>query len=177
MSVNPRHTLRRHQLDLLSHIQRAIRIIRVESFERIEDDGQSIIDNSEQVPGDDIRTGDHRRIGTQVVQRTTKPCRTNPLDHRLDADPSACLVRRPKRPVEHNEIPGQHAPQCTRASANWNTTLWRLGAVRVARTAGMMGEIVGLAASICAREVCSPREVYTQHLDELLELIGQGVPK
>ncbi len=46
-----------------------------------------------------------------------------------------------------------------------------LGTVRVMKTCGMMGEVVGKAASICAAENCSPRDVYEQHLDELLELL------
>jgi hypothetical protein len=45
-----------------------------------------------------------------------------------------------------------------------------LGTVRVMKTCGMMGEIVGKAASICARSDCTPRAVYADHLDELLEL-------
>ena len=46
-----------------------------------------------------------------------------------------------------------------------------LGTTRVMKTCGMMGEVVGKAASICALKDCSPRDVYEQHLDDLLELI------
>jgi hypothetical protein len=49
-----------------------------------------------------------------------------------------------------------------------------LGAVRVMRTTGCMGEIVGMAASICKKHDCSPREVYGQHLDELRALMAVG---
>jgi hypothetical protein len=49
-----------------------------------------------------------------------------------------------------------------------------LGPVRVMRTCGMMGEIVGMAASICRTHGCSPRDVYTHHLDELKSLMTQG---
>ncbi|MEM6979902.1 MAG: FAD-dependent oxidoreductase [Planctomycetota bacterium] len=45
-----------------------------------------------------------------------------------------------------------------------------LGTVRVMKTCGMMGEVVGKAASICALENCRPRDVYESHLDSLLEL-------
>jgi hypothetical protein len=34
-----------------------------------------------------------------------------------------------------------------------------LGTIRVMRTCGMMGEVVGKAASICVKENCTPREV------------------
>ena len=42
-----------------------------------------------------------------------------------------------------------------------------LGGVRVMRTCGTMGEIVGMATSICRRHSCNPRDVYTRHLSEL----------
>ena len=46
-----------------------------------------------------------------------------------------------------------------------------LGTVRVMKTCGMMGEVVGRAASICIKEDCLPRDVYKSHLDDLIELI------
>ncbi len=49
-----------------------------------------------------------------------------------------------------------------------------LGAVRVMQTCGMMGEIVGMAASLCKTHDCSPRAVYAQHLDELKALMRRG---
>jgi hypothetical protein len=52
-----------------------------------------------------------------------------------------------------------------------------LGAVRVMRTCGCMGEIVGMAASICAKNDCSPRGVYTDHLAELKVLMDRGTGK
>jgi hypothetical protein len=39
----------------------------------------------------------------------------------------------------------------------------------------MMGEVVGMAASLCAQHDCLPRDVYTDHLDELMALMTQGV--
>ena len=46
-----------------------------------------------------------------------------------------------------------------------------LGTVRVMKTCGMMGEVVGKAAAVCAAHDCSPRDVYGEHLDELKELM------
>ncbi|MEM8667368.1 MAG: FAD-dependent oxidoreductase [Planctomycetota bacterium] len=46
-----------------------------------------------------------------------------------------------------------------------------LGTTRVMKTCGMMGEVVGKAASLCATHECNPRDVYEAHLDELLELL------
>ena len=49
-----------------------------------------------------------------------------------------------------------------------------LGAVRVMRTCGCMGEITGMAASICCAHECGPREVYAGHLAELKALLERG---
>ncbi|WP_242120369.1 FAD-dependent oxidoreductase [Aestuariivivens sediminicola] len=48
-----------------------------------------------------------------------------------------------------------------------------LGPVRVMRTTGMMGEIVGKAASICVKRNVSPREIYEKHLTELKDLMSK----
>ncbi len=49
-----------------------------------------------------------------------------------------------------------------------------LGAVRVMRTTGCMGEITGMAAAICGKHACLPRDVYTNYLGELKELMKRG---
>jgi len=51
-----------------------------------------------------------------------------------------------------------------------------LGIVRVMRTCGMMGEVVGMAAGLCVRHHATPREVYAKHLRELTDLLKKGVP-
>lgn len=48
-------------------------------------------------------------------------------------------------------------------------------AVRVMRTLGMLGEVVGLAASVCKANNCLPREVYTKYFSQLKELMEKGV--
>jgi hypothetical protein len=52
-----------------------------------------------------------------------------------------------------------------------------LGTVRVMRTTGMMGEVVGMAASLAHRYSTTPRGVYQEHLDELKRLMSEGVGK
>ena len=52
-----------------------------------------------------------------------------------------------------------------------------LGTVRVMRTCGMMGEVVGMAASLCKKHDTNPRGVYQHHLAELKELAKCGVGK
>jgi hypothetical protein len=39
------------------------------------------------------------------------------------------------------------------------------------KTGGMMGEVVGKAASICLKYNCDPRAVYKSHLPELKQLM------
>ena len=51
-----------------------------------------------------------------------------------------------------------------------------LGTIRVMRTGGRMGEVLGMAASICKDRKCSPREVYQSCLDELKSKMEKGVP-
>lgn len=49
-----------------------------------------------------------------------------------------------------------------------------LGTVRVMRTTAMMGEVVGMAASVCRRRKALPRDVYTTYLEELKALMRKG---
>ncbi len=52
-----------------------------------------------------------------------------------------------------------------------------LGAVRVMRTGGCMGEVVGMAASLCRKYDATPRNIYESHLSELQDLMRRGVGK
>jgi hypothetical protein len=52
-----------------------------------------------------------------------------------------------------------------------------LGTTRVMKTCGMMGEVVGKAASVCVQRDCLPRDVYQRYwddLDALLRLPGKA---
>ncbi|HEY3320811.1 MAG TPA: FAD-dependent oxidoreductase [Planctomycetota bacterium] len=57
------------------------------------------------------------------------------------------------------------------AGRNISVTHEALGTVRVMKTGGMMGEVVGKAASLCTKHKCTPRAVYTSHFDELKDLL------
>ncbi|GIX03830.1 MAG: NADH-dependent oxidoreductase [Planctomycetaceae bacterium] len=48
-----------------------------------------------------------------------------------------------------------------------------LGTVRVMRTCGMMGEVVGKAAYLCVIYQTTPRGIYESHLEQLFELLRQ----
>ncbi|QDU89749.1 soluble pyridine nucleotide transhydrogenase [Pirellulimonas nuda] len=52
-----------------------------------------------------------------------------------------------------------------------------LGAVRVMRTCGMMGEAVGMAVALCKQHDCTPRDVYQTHLGDLKRLMQRGAGK
>jgi hypothetical protein len=52
-----------------------------------------------------------------------------------------------------------------------------LGTVRVMRTTGMMGEIVGMAASVCKDYATTPRGVWSDHLAQLQDRMRKGVGK
>ena len=61
------------------------------------------------------------------------------------------------------------------AGRNISVTHVALGTVRVMRTTGMMGEVVGMAASLCKKHQVLPRLIYQQHLPELRSLMQKGV--
>ena len=49
-----------------------------------------------------------------------------------------------------------------------------LGSVRVMRTCAMMGEVVGMAASICGKKGVLPRDIYTTYFEDLKALMRKG---
>ncbi|MCP4509886.1 MAG: FAD-dependent oxidoreductase, partial [Fuerstiella sp.] len=57
------------------------------------------------------------------------------------------------------------------AGRNISVTHQALGTTRVMKTCGMMGEVVGRAASICILHECNPRHVYDRYLEELIDLL------
>nr|WP_321476175.1 FAD-dependent oxidoreductase [uncultured Paludibaculum sp.] len=63
------------------------------------------------------------------------------------------------------------------AGRNISVTHVALGTVRVMRTTGMMGEVVGMAAAIARKHDTTPRGVYENHLPELKSAMTLGVGK
>ncbi|SKB97146.1 FAD dependent oxidoreductase [Parapedobacter luteus] len=62
------------------------------------------------------------------------------------------------------------------AGRNISVTHVALGTVRVMKTTGMMGEVVGMAAALCVKHRTTPRGVYADHLDEFRAALAEGVP-
>ena len=60
------------------------------------------------------------------------------------------------------------------AGRNVSVTHVALGTVRVMRTTGMMGEVVGMAAAICKNHHVLPRKVYESYLSELKDFMSIG---
>ncbi len=67
----------------------------------------------------------------------------------------------------------RNIPNLFMAGRNISVDREGLGPVRVMRTTGMMGEIVGKAAAICVRHHTNPRGVYQNHLPLLKEMMSK----
>ena len=78
-------------------------------------------------------------------------------------------------PIPYRCLYSRNVPNLFMAGRDISVTHIALGTTRLMRTHGMMGEVVGMAASICKKQGCNPRDVYTTHLDELKELMTKGV--
>lgn len=63
------------------------------------------------------------------------------------------------------------------AGRNISVTHVALGTIRVMRTGGQMGEVVGMAASLCKKHDIYPRNIYQNHLPDLKELMQKGIGK
>jgi len=79
--------------------------------------------------------------------------------------------------VPYRCLYSRNVPNLFMAGRDISVTHEALGATRVMRTGGCMGEIVGMAAAICKRHACDPRAVYEKHLDELKQSMKRGVGK
>ena len=79
-------------------------------------------------------------------------------------------------PIPYRCFYSRNVPNLMMAGRNISVTHVALGTVRVQRTTGMMGEVVGMASAIMKKHNCLPKDVYTKHLDELKELMTKGVP-
>ena len=80
-------------------------------------------------------------------------------------------------PIPYRCFYSKNIPNLFMAGRNISVTHVALGTVRVMRTTAMMGEVVGLAASVCHRHGCLPRDVYRTHFADLQALMEQGAGK
>jgi len=80
-------------------------------------------------------------------------------------------------PIPFRCLYSRNVPNLMMAGRNISVTHVALGTVRVMRTGGMMGEVLGMAANLCKKHQTTPRGVYQNHLDELKALMTRGVGK
>jgi hypothetical protein len=79
-------------------------------------------------------------------------------------------------PIPFRTLYSRNIDNLMMAGRNISVTHIALGTVRVQRTTGMMGEVLGMAAGICKKRTTSPRGVYESHLGEFKKLLVAGVP-
>ena len=77
--------------------------------------------------------------------------------------------------MPYRSLYSRNVPNLFMAGRNSSVTHEALGAIRVMRTTGCMGEVVGLAAALCKRFDVEPRGVYEKHLPALKESLMRGV--
>jgi hypothetical protein len=84
-----------------------------------------------------------------------------------------------KRPfwIPYRSLYSRNIPNLLMAGRCISVTHDALGAVRVMRTGGCEGEIIGMAASLCKKHDVDPRGVYEKHLGDLKDLMSLGVGK
>lgn len=75
-------------------------------------------------------------------------------------------------PVPYRCFYSRNVENLFMAGRNISVTHQALGTTRVMKTCGMMGEVVGRAASICMLHECNPRDVYDRYLEELIDLLN-----
>lgn len=80
-------------------------------------------------------------------------------------------------PVPYRCLYSRNVDNLFMAGRNISVTHVALGTVRVMRTTGMMGEVVGMAASLCREHGGLPRDIYRYYLEELKQLMAEGVNK
>ncbi len=80
-------------------------------------------------------------------------------------------------PIPYRCLYSRNVDNLFMAGRNISVTHVALGTVRVMRTTGMMGEVVGMAASVATKHETNPRSVYLDHLGELQQLMTVGAGK
>ncbi|BAX78803.1 FAD-dependent oxidoreductase [Labilibaculum antarcticum] len=83
----------------------------------------------------------------------------------------ALFYKGPKYYIPYRSLYSKNISNLFMAGRNFSCSHIGLGGPRVMLTTGQMGAAVGIAAAICEKYNVTPREVYTKHLQEYLEVI------
>jgi len=78
-------------------------------------------------------------------------------------------------PIPYRCLYSRNVANLLMAGRNISVTHVALGTVRVQKTTGMMGEVVGMAASLATKHGTTPHGVYEHHLAELIARMKRGV--
>ena len=78
-------------------------------------------------------------------------------------------------PVPYRCLYSKNIDNLFMAGRNISVTHIALGTVRVMRTTGILGEVVGMAASLCKKNNVVPRTIYTTYLNDLKDLMKKGI--
>ena len=77
-------------------------------------------------------------------------------------------------PIPYRCFYSKDVPNLFMAGRDISVTHVAFGSIRVMRTCGMMGEVVGMAASICSKRRVLPRDIYTTYFEDLKALMRKG---
>ena len=77
-------------------------------------------------------------------------------------------------PLPYRCFYSKDIPNLFMAGRNISVSHIALGSTRVMRTCGLIGEVVGMAASICTKKKANPRDVYTTYFEDLKSLMRKG---
>lgn len=80
-------------------------------------------------------------------------------------------------PIPYRCLYSRNVDNLFMVGRNISVTHVALGSTRVMRTTGMLGEVVGMAVSLCKKYDETPRGIYRYHLAELKSLMTEGVGK
>jgi hypothetical protein len=76
-------------------------------------------------------------------------------------------------PVPYRSFYSRNVSNLFMAGRNVSVSQEAFGTSRVMKTGGMIGEVVGKAASIAIKNKCTPRDIYDRYFPELQELMKQ----
>jgi len=139
---------------------------------------------TQQLLGDVVLTGEDivsKKVFPDAVVRTTWSIDLHyPQKEYVHALPEHPFIARAEHgkgvdksvgyPIPYRCFYSRNVPNLFMAGRNISVERRALGTIRVMKTIAMMGVTVGRAAALATVRDCSPREIFTQHLDEAKSL-------
>jgi hypothetical protein len=137
-----------------------------------------------QILGDVILTGDDIRSKKEfddgIVRTTWSIDLHYPVEKYKQTIPGKPFIARAEHgkgvnrevgyPIPYRTLYSRNIPNLFMAGRNISVERDALGTIRVMKTIGMMGVTIGRAAALALVRDCSPREIYSKHLNEVKSL-------